>query len=191
MTHDLTVVMPVFDGSDTIQKALKSLIPQGLNLRIIIADNGSQDGTPEMLKKAIANKYYGTFDVELHEVGRVQGQRRENIAHVRKFLAEKAETKFLFWMDDDIKLPAFALKLMLELAISSPKLGVVGLHYQPFNGHMAVGATMMPTELAKKLTWAYLQGQPCECAGALEEIKKMNFEVMFMQKITALDLNYL
>ena len=188
---DLTVCIPTFNGSDTIQKAINSLLIQGLNLRILIADNGSTDGTLEMLTKAISNGWYGNQTVELYDAKRVKGARRENIAHVRKFLVEKVKTKYMFWLDDDIKIPSFALKFMMELADANNKLGLVGLQYQSFNHHMAVGATLVLSGVAKKLTWQYLPGQPCECQGAIEEIKKMGYETMFMRRITALDLNYL
>jgi len=191
MGHDITVCIPTLNGADTIMKALKSVLVQGVNMRVLIADNGSQDGTLEMLKAAVKNGIFGNTDVELFDVGRIEGERRKNIAHVRKFLTNKVETKYLFWLDDDIKLPAFAIKLMMEMVESNPKLGVMGLHYQPFNGHMAVGATIMPTEIAKGLTWEYLPNQPCECNGAIEAIKQRGYEIMYMKKIMALDLNYL
>lgn len=190
MNSDLTVVIPTFNGSDTIQKAIGSLLVQGLNLRILIADNGSTDGTLEMLTKAVSSGWYGNQTVELYDAKRAPGARRENIAHVRKFLADKVETKFMFWLDDDIKIPSYALRCALDIADQNPKLGCVGIQYQGFNHHMAIGATLMPSGVAKKLTWKYLPNQPCECQGAIGEIRKMGYEVMFMRKMTALDLNY-
>ena len=188
--HEVTVCIPTFNGSDTIQKCLKSVQIQGVNARIIVMDNGSTDGTLEMLQSAVKNGWYGNHDIEVHAGGRVPGGRPENIKHVRSKLAELVETKFVLWLDDDIKLPPFALKLMMEMADVMPKLGCVGLHYQPFNGHMAVGATLMQAGVAKQLTWDYKPGQPCECNQAIEDIKKLGYEVQYMNKITALDLDY-
>ena len=191
MNFDLTVCIPTYNGSDTIQKAIYSLLTQGLNLRIVVADNGSTDGTLEMLTKAVSSGWYGNQCVELYDAKRIKGERKENIAHVRKYLAEKVDTKYVFWLDDDIKLPPFALKFAMEIADQNPRLGIVGLQYQSFNNHMALGATLMPVGIAKKLTFGYLPGQPCECNGTIEEIKKLGYNIMFMKKITAIDLNYL
>jgi len=190
--HELTVCIPTLDGSDTIQKAIKGLIPQGLDLKIIIMDNGSKDGTPEMIRKSIENKFYGNLDIELHEAGEIEGGRPKNIAFIRKRLASKVDTKYMFWLDDDVKVPPYSLKMMLDMMQQNPKLGCMAIQYQPFNGnHVAIGATMMQSSVAKELTWSYLKGDPCECRGAFQEIKAKGLEVMYMRKITALDLNYL
>ena len=84
MSFDLTVCIPTLNGSDTIQKTIKSVNTQGVEAKIIIADNGSVDGTKEMLETAVKNGWYGTQTIELHKAERVKGGRPENIAHIRK-----------------------------------------------------------------------------------------------------------
>ena len=187
---ELTVCIPTFNGSDTIQKCLQSLVTQGVNLKVLIGDNGSKDGTTEMLEACVNNKYYGHFDLDLHKFGRLEGGKPPNIFMIRTKLAEQVKTKYMMFLDDDIKLPAYTLKCMMEVIMANPTLGLVGLHYQPFNRHMAIGASLWHTDVVQKIKWAYNKGLPCECQNALDQVKAMNRGVMFMNKIMALDLNY-
>ncbi len=188
--YDLTVCIPTFNGSDTLQIALKALAVQSLELKVIIADNGSTDGTPEMVEAGIKNNWFKGLDVELHKVGRIEGGKHPNVLMVRKKLADLVKTKFMFWLDDDIKLPPHVMRFMLDEMLRHPETGALGVNYQPYNGHVAIGCVMMVTDCAKKIEWRY-DNMPCECMATMKQIEKQDYKVMFMHTVTALDLNYL
>jgi len=189
--YDLTVCIPTFNGSDTIQNVLKGLMKQGIKLRVIIMDNGSTDGTPEMLETAIKNNWYGDMHVELYKMGRAGNTKQENISMIRKKLAELVDTELMFWLDDDILIPPFTLRLTMEEIRKHPQCGLMALQYQSFNHHPAIGASMMFTHLAKEVEYTCNGGQPCECNHVKTQIEGKGFHAMFMRKITALDLNYI
>ena len=59
----VSIGMPVFNGEKSLAQALDALLEQDYsNLEVIISDNGSTDGTPEIcqefLKKDLRIKYY-------------------------------------------------------------------------------------------------------------------------------------
>src|SRR5438132_12149669 len=48
----ISIIMPVFNRRDTIEKALRSVIEQQYsNLELIIIDGGSTDGTVDIIQK--------------------------------------------------------------------------------------------------------------------------------------------
>lgn len=89
----ITIGMPVYNGADTIKRALDSLLAQTYsNFEIIISDNGSTDSTSEIC-----------LEYELKD---------ERIRYVRKkdtigiiwnfiFLIEQAKTEYFMWASDD------------------------------------------------------------------------------------------
>ena len=187
---DITVLMPTYNGSDTIQLALKALANQGVNPKVVVMDNGSEDGTHEMLEAAIKNKWFKGMHVELHKLERLDGGPKENKCNIRTALAKMADTKYTFWLDDDILLPSFAIRQMLDEIAKFPTCGIMAIQYQAFTPHIAIGATIMPTEISKKIKWT-TNGQPCECSSAVKQIQEMGYRPMHFKRTMARDLTHL
>lgn len=47
----VTVIIPTYNGEETIQRAIKSVISQGVDVEILICDDCSTDRTIEIAKK--------------------------------------------------------------------------------------------------------------------------------------------
>ena len=186
--HDLTVLMPTYNGADTIMKALSALPHQGLRLRVVILDNESEDGTFELITSAIEKKWF-KMDVEIQKLKRIAGGSKENKCNIRTALAKLAKSKFVFWLDDDILLPPYALRNMYDEMVNNPTWGVFAVQYQVYSPHIPVGATMMPTEVAQMITWTCDIGQPCECNNALEQIKAMGLIPTYYKNAGGIDLS--
>lgn len=97
----LTFGIPVYNGERFLPAALDSLRAQDLqDIRIVISDNGSTDGTQDICRRAAAEDprvIYHRYE-----------QNRGGIWNYGNVLA-LADTELFSWMAaDDIKLPAFA-----------------------------------------------------------------------------------
>ena len=196
MEKDLTILMPTYNGSDTIQLTLRRILIQGVNARVIVMDNGSTDGTLEMLKEAKKNKHYGELDIELYKCSRIPGEPKHNKCNIREKLIKLASTQYVFWLDDDILLSPFTLQNILVDIRLNPQCGLMGVQYQPWNQHIGMGCTIMPLDVAKKIKWELGKDQqgnemPCECGNIMEQVKKMGYEPRLFNKAMAQDLSKL
>jgi len=189
---DVTILIPTYQGSDTLQLVLtKGIMRQGINPKVIIMDNDSTDGTYQMLDTAIKNKWYGGLDVELHKCERVDAEPKHNKCIIRQKLAPMVKTKYTFWLDDDVLLPSFGIRQMLDEIISLPKCGCLAMQYQPFTPHISIGATLMLTEVSNKVKWQCDSKEPCECNGAMDQIRKMSYDVMYFKRAMARELTHI
>ena len=80
MTPIVSVIMPVYNGSAYIGKAIESALLQGVPLEIIVIDDGSTDNLDDVLKK------YADTDVirvihNKHNIGVARSLQRVNILH--------------------------------------------------------------------------------------------------------------
>lgn len=91
-----TVVICTYNRKNILKKSLKSLILQSFNkhnYEIFIMDDGSTDGTPEMVNKI----------VEKTKIPEIRLIRSNNIglAHCRNIAASKSRSEFIAFLDDD------------------------------------------------------------------------------------------
>lgn len=108
MSEQVTVGLPVYNGVDYIEETLQCILKQSYrNLRVIVSDNCSTDGTDEKLKKlASLDKR-----IELH-------QQSENIGANANFeyVIKQARTKwFMFAAHDDKWSPNY-IEVLMEVA---------------------------------------------------------------------------
>lgn len=117
----VTWLMPVRNGLPYLTATLESIARQTYkNHRILVRDDGSNDGTLEELKRWIPSRIPGQiFSGESWGVGR-------SLA----FLVEQAETEFCARIDaDDINAPE-RLEKQVAFLLEHPEVGVVGSRVQ-------------------------------------------------------------
>lgn len=114
---DITISIASYNTRELLRACLNSLLEwrDEMALQIIVADNGSSDGTIEMLKIEYSNS------VELLETGGNLGYGRANnaafeIAHGRYFVA----------LNSDTTVPRGTLKTLLNFMDAQPQVGVCG-----------------------------------------------------------------
>ena len=71
-THCLTVAIPVFNEKDTVMELLRRVQAVPVQTEIILVDDGSSDGTRELLKTDVENRY-PNVRVVYHEQNRGKG----------------------------------------------------------------------------------------------------------------------
>lgn len=101
-----TVVIATYNGGEYVREQLESILKQTRKPdRILIADDGSDDGTPETCREALQDSGIG-FSIEENEV-------RRGAAGNFMYLAGRAETDVVFFCDqDDIWEPGKIEKIM-------------------------------------------------------------------------------
>jgi len=121
--HKVSIIVPVYNCEDTIEKCLSSLINQTYeNKEIIVVDDGTTDDTPKILQR-MAEKY----DIKIIRLPKNSGEgvaRSEGIRHATGDIIFEAEAD-AYYANDYIELCVEHLK--------DPKVGTVigALHAWP------------------------------------------------------------
>ena len=170
---DITFAIPTLNSACTIMPVLQRLFHQDVKPKILVMDNGSKDGTPEMLKAAIENKWFGPADIDVQTAPQLLGGREKNIPYMRHKLAQAVGTEYLFFLDSDVLLPTHCMLALKGYMDENPNRVGVAIRYEPLADHPQFGAILMKTKLAKQIKWVHQAGQ-CECLGAIESLKKTN-----------------
>ncbi len=88
----LSVVMATYNRSDLVGRAIESILNQTYNdFELIIVDDGSIDGTPQILQK------YTAKDKRII----LLQQNNQGLAAARNAAVDKAQGKYIAFMDDD------------------------------------------------------------------------------------------
>ena len=170
---NITFAIPTFNNACTIMPVLQRLFHQDVKPKILIIDNGSKDGTLEMLQAAIDNKWFGPADIELQTAPQLMGGRGKNIPYVRHKLCQAVDTEYIFILDSDVLLPTHCILGLKEYMDEDSNRAGVAVRYDPLVEHVQFGAILMTTEIAKQIKWNNGEGK-CECLWAIESLTNMN-----------------
>ena len=185
---DLTICMMTYNDAETITACLKALLKQNIICKIIIFDYKSKDGTPELLNTQIKNKIYYPFKIELIEK-EIEGGKHARKKHFRENVLKLVKTKYIMFLTANILIPPYSIPKLLEELEKDDKLAMIGLKYEPNIPHVQLGATILRTELAKKISWRkYLE---CTCRNAREQLVADGWKIKNHDKLTALRLSSL
>lgn len=89
----ITVLIPAKNAEDTIHVAIEdALLQEGVNLQIIVANDGSTDNTKLVVQEYIKAK---------HPIKIIDVKQPGGIVAGRNILLESCETEFLAWLDAD------------------------------------------------------------------------------------------
>ena len=99
-TETIDVLIPVYNGDKYIKKCLDSLLAQTYkDLRIIVADDGSTDETPNILKE---------YTSKHKNIEVFSKQNEKSISKTRNFLLSKIKSNlFSFFDSDDYAEPTY------------------------------------------------------------------------------------
>jgi glycosyltransferase involved in cell wall biosynthesis len=124
---DLSVVMPVFNERDTVERAIAGVLEAEIapSIELVVVDDGSTDGTAEILERG---SWPDNVRLLKHERNRGKG------AAVRTALAEARGT-YSAIMDADLEYDPRDLRLLLEPLVAGRAQVVYGT--RTFTSHSA------------------------------------------------------
>jgi GT2 family glycosyltransferase len=121
-----------------LRRCLRSLHPrrQGVPLEVIVVDNGSTDGSPEMVERCF------------RRVRLVRNDTSEGFARANNQAARLARGRYLFFLNNDAELPPGTLRRLVRYARAHPEVGVVGPCLRQPSGRAQVSCRQRPSVAA-------------------------------------------
>src|SRR4030042_4640238 len=185
----LTICIPTLNNAKTISLTLEQLNIQGYNLKIKVFDNGSADGTKELVQAISRNNFYPFLKIDFVEIqGMAQG-RVQNIPYQRYKISQEVQTELLMFLDSDVILTPTAIKNLVEEFEKRPDLGMLGVRYEPLADHVQMGAVLMKTEIAKSINWKI--DEKCECANAISDLAQRGLKAEYHPWLQARHIKFI
>jgi len=118
-----------------LRHCLESLFkqPQGVSFEVVIVDNGSEDGAPEMVR------------TEFPQVTLVANTDNRGFARANNQAAAVARGEYLFFLNNDTVVPPYALRQFLDFALANPGVGMVGPRLRGADGLFQISYRRRPT----------------------------------------------
>ncbi|WP_020472983.1 glycosyltransferase family 2 protein [Zavarzinella formosa] len=134
-TIDVSVCIANWNCIEYLRACLQSLLdqPQGVTLEIIIADNASADGAPEMVAR------------EFPEVTLIRNTENLGFAKASNQAAEAASGQYLFFLNNDTVVPEFTLEKLTTFARAHPNFGMIGPRLRDGKGKLQISYRRKPT----------------------------------------------
>jgi N-acetylglucosaminyl-diphospho-decaprenol L-rhamnosyltransferase len=113
-------------------RSLRSAL-QGVRLEIIVVDNGSTDGAPEMVERLFPH------------VLLLRNNDNLGFARANNQAAAKARGRYLFFLNNDTIVPPGSLRRLLDYARAHPEVGLIGPALRDGHGRTQVSIRRRPT----------------------------------------------
>jgi GT2 family glycosyltransferase len=112
-----TICLLTHNRADQLEKTLRNIDNEfGDNLNILVLNNGSSDGTRDLLDEKYSSKsYYKLF----------HSQDNLGVARGREFLWRKVSTKYILSIDDDIIFTKSTVEIMISKLEENKKAGLI------------------------------------------------------------------
>lgn len=116
---DLSVIIVSFNTKNLLQDCLKSIFSQtkGINYEVIVVDNGSRDGSVEMVKKLIKKN-------ELIKL--IENKKNLGFAKANNQALRQAQGEYILLLNSDTVLKDNPLSKLIRFAKKHPQAGVIG-----------------------------------------------------------------
>jgi GT2 family glycosyltransferase len=114
---DATVAIVTRDRRKIVREALQSVLRQTVRPEVLVVDDGSVDGTPEMLSR------------EFPQVRVLREEAPRGPAAQRTALARLASGAIMFFFDDDVVLPSAETLEHTLTEFDHPRVGAVAIPY--------------------------------------------------------------
>jgi GT2 family glycosyltransferase len=113
---DLSIIIPSFNTKDLLQACLQSVFQQtkGIDFEVIVVDNHSTDGSPEMVKK------------KFPQVILIKNKTNLGFAQANNQGMKRAKGEYFLLLNSDTKIKSNALKKLVSLAKKKKDLGIAG-----------------------------------------------------------------
>lgn len=188
---EITVCIPVFNAAKTLLACVERLVVQDQteDLPVLIYDNGSRDGTIELVQAWINRHIPPGLKIQMKQYKQIPGGKSQNIPYMRGNLARDVKTPYLFWLDADVIIPPRTLNNLLADFKADETLELYGVRYDPRCDHVQMGATIMRTEIAQKVQWRW--GEFCDCKTLATDLVTMGKRTDVHPALQATHLHFL
>lgn len=132
---DVSVCIANWNCIEMLRRCLQSLFdqPQGVAFEVVIADNGSTDGAPEMVA------------AEFPQVTLICNTGNHGFACASNQAAAAAGGRFLFFLNNDTLVPPNTLRQFLDIAEANPTVGMFGPRLRGSDGLFQISYRRRPT----------------------------------------------
>src|SRR5262245_8477700 len=134
-TADVSVCVVNWNGREMLRGCLESLCrrPQGVRVEVVVVDNGSADGAPDMVA------------AEFPEVVLVRNAHNAGFARANNQAAARAAGRYLFFLNNDTLVPPGTLAALLAYAEAHPEVGMIGPRLRGADGRYQASYRPRPT----------------------------------------------
>jgi N-acetylglucosaminyl-diphospho-decaprenol L-rhamnosyltransferase len=138
LTIDVSVCIANWNCREHLQACLTSLqdYPQGVSVETIVADNASIDGAAEMVVR------------DFPEVILIRNSSNLGFARASNQAAARARGRYVFFLNNDTVVPAFALRELVRFADDHPEAGMIGPRLRDGIGRMQISHRCTPTPVS-------------------------------------------
>jgi N-acetylglucosaminyl-diphospho-decaprenol L-rhamnosyltransferase len=132
---EVSVCIANWNCREFLRQCLESLLDatQGVSLEVIVVDNASVDGAPEMVER------------EFPEVVLVRNAENLGFARANNQASRKARGSYLFFLNNDTVIPKETLKQLVDFARAHPEAGIIGPRLCDALGRTQVSYRLEPT----------------------------------------------
>jgi GT2 family glycosyltransferase len=132
---EVSVCIANWNCVEMLRRCLQSLFeqPQGAPFEVVIADNGSTDGAPEMVA------------AEFPQVTLIRNAENRGFARASNQAAAASRGRFLFFLNNDTLVPPNTLRQFLDLAQANPAAGMFGPRLRGSDGLFQISYRRRPT----------------------------------------------
>ena len=128
----VTVIVPVYNGEAFIGEALDSALAQDLDgVEVIVVDDGSTDGTREIVKDMAGVQYVW--------------QQNQGPAAARNTALELARGEFVAFLDADDRIPPSKLRTQVGYLRQHPEVGCVLSRHEWMDGVRPITSSSTPS----------------------------------------------
>jgi GT2 family glycosyltransferase len=141
VTVNVSIVIVTWNGKRVVSQCLESLLQYGddASVQIIVVDNASTDGTPEMVRELYPH-------VQL-----IQNRSNLGFAKANNLGIEQCRGKYVALINSDVKVPSGCLEKMIDYMDQNPTIGMLGPKMLLRDGSIGDSCMRFPTPL----NWLY------------------------------------
>ncbi len=115
----LSVIIPVFNCEDLLERCVDSVLNQNINLDVILVDDGSNDSSGELCDRlAFSNHNVRSFHKE-----------NQGVSSARNFGLDRALGEFVTFVDSDDFVPESSFRRLLSPLLENPDIGISCCQY--------------------------------------------------------------
>ncbi len=143
---DVSIVLVSFNTCAVLRECLEHVLREshGFNVEVLVVDNGSRDGSPEMI------------EAEFPEVRLIRSDVNLGFGAANNLALEQARGRYLVLINSDAFLQPGSLQAAIEHMDANPKCGLGGARLVGRDGSWQPSARMFPSVLHDLIVWTGL-----------------------------------